>query len=204
MKLSYQTPKTPHMKQFLICALTLFIFSSCKKDNGTEPLDPTKAYTIKYEVGDQNVKTRVGNDTLYLDYYQVVNFLLDPKEASNSWALMLKQDFSKSYLNGLHFTALASTQGNATDWVPINLNDVHPTQKTTTNVTVNGTQYVRVTLSRVFNFHSKLNTPQAAIDKQNALLQTSTDVVSFDAFYSYGNVYSLANTTTAKLAYTKP
>jgi hypothetical protein len=195
--------KTPNMKRYLSIALFALAFSACTKNNKEVPIDPTKAYTIKYDVQDQVVKTTVDKDTLRLDFNQVVNFLVDPIEYQRSWALHLTQDFSNSYLNGLHFTALANSAGVATDWVPINLNDVHPSQKTTSETTVNGTRYIKVTITRLFKFVSVLSSNQAAIDKQNALIQDKNQSVAYAAFYSYNDVYSLPNNNVSKIVYTK-
>jgi hypothetical protein len=195
--------KTPNMKRILSIALVTIIFSACTKNIKEVPIDPNNPYTIKFDVSDQVVKTTVDQDTLRLDFNQVVNFLVDPTEYQRSWALHLTQDFSNSYLNGLHFTALANSAGVATDWVPINLNDVHPSQKTTSETTVNGTKYIKVTITRLFKFVSVLNSNQAAIDKQNALVQDKNQSVAYSAFYSYNSVYSLPNNNVAKIVYTK-
>ena len=195
--------KTPNMKRYLSIALFALAFSACTKNSKEVPIDPTKAYTIKYDVQDQVVKTTVDKDTLRLDFNQVVNFLVDPTEYQRSWALHLTQDFSNSYLNGLHFTALANSAGVATDWVPINLNDVHPSQKTTSETTVNGTRYIKVTITRLFKFVSVLSSNQAAIHKQNALIEDKNQSVAYAAFYSYNDVYSLPNNNVSKIVYTK-
>jgi hypothetical protein len=195
--------KTPNMKRILSIALVPIIFSACTKNSKEVPIDPNNPYTIKFDVSDQVVKTTVDQDTLRLDFNQVVNFLVDPTEYQRSWALHLTQDFSNSYLKGLHFTALANSAGVATDWVPINLNDVHPSQKTTSETTVNGTKYIKVTITRLFKFVSVLNSNQAAIDKQNALVQDKNQTVAYSAFYSYNSVYSLPNNDVAKIVYTK-
>jgi hypothetical protein len=195
--------KTPNMKRILSIALVTIIFSACTKNSKEVPIDPNNPYTIKFDVSDQVVKTTVDQDTLRLDFNQVVNFLVDPTEYQRSWALHLTQDFSNSYLKGLHFTALANSAGVATDWVPINLNDVHPSQKTTSETTVNGTKYIKVTITRLFKFVSVLSSNQAAIDKQNALVQDKNQTVAYSAFYSYNSVYSLPNNNVAKIVYTK-
>jgi hypothetical protein len=195
--------KTPNMKRYLSVALVTLVLSACTKNSKEVPIDPNNAYTIKFDVKDQVVKTTVDNDTLRLDFNQVVNFLVDPTEYQRSWALHLTQDFSNSYLNGLHFTALANSAGVATDWVPINLNDVHPSQKTTSDTTVDGKKYVKVTITRLFKFVSVLSSNQAAIDKQNALVQDKNQTVAYASFYSYNSVYSLANNNVSKLVYTK-
>jgi len=192
------------MKQLLSFALCVLILSACTKNNSKDvAIDPNNAYTIKFDVKDQVTKTSVTQDTLHLDFNQVINFLVDPTEYQRSWALHLTQDFSHSYLNNLHFTALANEAGVATDWVPVNLNDVHPSQKTTSDTTVDGKKYIKVTLTRLFRFFSVLGSNQAAIDKQNALIQDQSQTVEYAAFYSYNTVYSLANKYTSKIAYTK-
>lgn len=170
------------MKKIILPVFMLLVYTSCVKPVQEVPLDPNKAYTIKYKNDDQVVKTSVVNDTLRLDFYQKINFLLDPDEFSHSWALDLIQDFSKSYLKDLHFDAVATPAGYAHDWVPVNLNDVAPDQKSISTVTVDGKKYTQVSLSRVFEFYSPLGSHQAAVDQQNRLLQTTTDAVIYKAF----------------------
>ena len=192
------------MKHFLSISFFLFILAGCTKQNEADvPIDPNNPYTIKFEVADQIAKTTVDKDTLRLDFYQLVHFLVDPIEYKRTWALHLAQDFSNSYLNNLHYKALANASGVATDWVPINLNDVHPSQKTATDTTIDGKKYVKVTLSRLFKFYSPLGNQQAAIDKQTTLVQTTNHTVKYDSFYSYNDVYSLPNTKVVKITYTK-
>ena len=193
------------MKHALTFALLILVFTNCKKETvaGAQPLDPTKQYTIKYDLTDQVVQTRLGHDTIYMDFNQKINFLTDPNEYGHSWSLHLKQDFAKSYLNGLHFTCLANTGIYATDWVPQNLNDVHSSQMSTSETTVNGVKYTKVSLNRVFKFWNSMGTPQAAIDKQNALVQTKTDSVTYQSFYYFSDVFSLPNVKTTALVYTK-
>lgn len=187
----------------MIPALLIFTAVSCTKPKEQAKLDPNKAYYMDYsKTSDQVVKTKVSNDTLRLNFYENIVLLVDPKDYANSWAIHLIEDFSKSYLSGLHFTALATAAGYSYDWVPINLNDAAPGQKTATNVTVNGKQYVQVTISRLFEFFNKLGTNQAAINQQNILLQTTGDVVTYKTFYSDGSGYSQSNNGTFKIVYT--
>jgi hypothetical protein len=188
----------------IILPLFVLALASCTKPSVNPEIDPNKAYTIKYNTGDQVVKTRVSNDTLHLSFYQKINFLLDPKEYANTWALHLIQDFSKSYLNNLHYDAIAIQPGvYAHDWVPINLNDVAEGQKSTSRTTFEGKEYVQITLNRVFEFYNVMGSSQAALNQQNILLQTSSDIVTYKAFYSYNNVYSLSNDGNFKIVYTK-
>lgn len=192
------------MKKMILPVLSVVLYASCAKPaKETPPIDPTKSYTIKYNNPDQVAKTRVSNDTLRIDFYQKINFLLDPTEATYTWSLDLIQDFSKSYLKDLHFDAIANTAGvYAHDWVPIDLNTVAPGQKSISNVTVEGKKYTQVTLNRVFEFYNKMGTHQAALNQQTALLQNNTDVVIYKAFYAFNNTYSLSNDASFKIVYT--
>lgn len=192
------------MKKVLI-AFTIFFFASCTKNSNEEvPIDPTQSYTIEFDgLTSQVVKTKVSNDTLFLDLTQKIDFLLDPVEFNRSWALGLEQDFSKSYLSALHFRALGNASGYANDWVPINLNDAHPSVKKFSDVTVNGRDYKKMTLTRVFYFTSKFNDTQAATEKQTSLIQTNTDSVKYSAFYGYNDVFSTPHVVTVGLKYTK-
>jgi hypothetical protein len=189
------------MKTIILACLTLAAIS-CQKTPPV-PFDPNRAYIIEYDVQDQVVKTRVVNDTLRLDFYQDINFLVDPDEYANSWALHLIQDFSNSYLKDLHFDMIASAAGYAHDWVPINLNDVHPNQKKVSSAVVNGKEYVKISLKRVFEFYSVLSSNQAALQQENTLLQTSTHKVLYKAFYSFNSQYSLSNDGQFNIVYSR-
>lgn len=186
----------------MILALSILSVVSCSKSKEKPKLDPNKKYYMKYETTDQSVKMRVNDDTLRLDFYEKIDVLVDPNDYSNSWATHLIEDFSQSYLKDLHFDAVATSAGYAHDWVPINLNDAAPGQKTSTNVTVDGKQYVKVTVARKFEFYNKLGTNQAAVNQKNILLQTTNHSVTYKMFYSDGNGYSLSNDGTFKIVYT--
>lgn len=205
MKINNLTIKTPTMKRILSSTLVMLALASCSKsgDVAQKPIDPNKKYSVGFDIANQQVKTSVVNDTLHLDFYQQVSFLLDPSEYSTTWAIGAVQDFSKSYLNNLHFTCLAEYGNYAYDWATINLNDVNPSQKTTKDTTVNGKKYEKVTLARTFYFFNPLGSSQAALDKQNALLQTKTDSVSYQVFYLYDGVTSIPSSVTANVSYSK-
>lgn len=190
------------MKKILL-AFVILAFVSCTKKNTVDaPFDPNKQYAVKYQTSDQTVKTRVVNDTLRLDFYQNVNLLVDPYDYAHTWALDLMQDFSNSFLKDLHFDTPANTPaGSVHDWVPVNLNDVGPDNKTITNVTVDGKQYVQVNIKRLFKFFSAMGSSEAAIAKQSDLLKKTTDYVTYKAFYSYNNIYSVSNDANIKLVY---
>lgn len=193
------------MKRFFKFAL-LILIAGCKKESAqkTDPtIDPTKTYKMDFDVTNQIVKTSVEHNTLHLDWYENVNFIVDPKEYGGLWAVFVKEDFSKTNLSGLHYTALNEYGSYATDWVSQNLNNVHPTQKSIVDTTINGTTYTKIKLTRALNFTSKFSSAQAAIDKQNALLQVKNDSISFSCFFYYKGVYSLGNGVTTGVNYTK-
>ncbi|MGZ3853267.1 MAG: hypothetical protein ACXVBX_10790 [Flavisolibacter sp.] len=190
------------MKQLIPALLALTIFG-CSKQKQEPVFEPNRTYAMKYTMDDQIVKTRTNGDTLHLDFYENVNLLVDPSDFSGSWALIIQEDFAKSNLDKLEYWAQATPTLYAHDWVPSNTNDVAPGQKTVSNVTVDGKKYVKVTIARVFEFYNILSSPQAAIDKQNTLLQTTTDNVSYKTYYMYNGGFSLSNDATLKIAYTK-
>jgi len=190
------------MKQLIPALLALTVFS-CSKPKQDPVFVPNRAYAMKYQSDDQVVKTRTNGDTLHMDFYENVNLLVDQSDYSGSWALIIQEDFTNSFLNKLDFNALASPAGYAHNWIPANTNDVAAGQKTVSNVTVDGKKYVKVTIARVIEFYSILNSSQAAIDKQNALLQTTTENVGYKTYYMYNGGYSLSNDATLKIAYTK-
>lgn len=190
------------MKQILFVAFIISMVGCSKKSIGVAQLDPNKQYFMKYvQTNDQVAKLNVRNDTLRISFNEKIVFLVDPNDYANSWAMHLTEDFSKSYLNGLHFDALATAAGYAHDWIPVNLNDAAPGQKISTNVTVDGKKYVQVSISRTFEFFNKLGTREAALSQQNTLLQTTNDVVTYKAFYSDGSGYSKSNDGTFKIIY---
>ncbi|MBO9619895.1 MAG: hypothetical protein J7539_12770 [Niabella sp.] len=193
------------MKRLVFPLLIVLLFANCSKNSqSVAQIDPAKTYAIKYDATPaQSVVTRVNMDTLFLNFNENVIAQLDPQEYSMSWAIILQEDFSKSYLNGLHFDALASKNGYAHDWVPQNLNDAAPGQVTSTSVTVGGKNYTQVTVNRTFVFYNVLSNNQAAVDAQNTLLGTSTDAISFKLYFSYNLVNSLANSATFRVVYSK-
>ena len=192
------------MKQLLTGALFVLVLAGCKKSDNTPPIDPNQKYTINFELNDQVVKTNVSHDTLFLSMFEKMYFLVDPTEYSYSWALHLQEDFSNSYLNNLHYTCLSDENVYAYDFRTENLNNLHPSQKSVSDVNVNGKNYKKVLLQRTVQFFSVFtNNPSAATAKQNELIGTQNQTVRLSAFYFYNDVSSSPNITTAKLVYTK-
>lgn len=185
----------------LALSMLLTIATGCVKSNTAAKLDPNVTYYMKYETTDQAVKMRVIGDTLRLNLWESINVLVDPKDYANSWAIHLEEDTAHTYLGGLHFDALATAKGYAHDWVPINLNDAAPGQKTATNVTEDGKQYVKVTINRVLEFYNVLSSNQAAVAQQNTLLNTTNQTITYKLYYSDGSGYSKSTNGTFKLAY---
>lgn len=193
------------MKQVITGALFILFLAGCKKESGdnTPPIDPSKQYSINFELTDQTVKTRVTNDTLHLDMYEKLSFLVDPVEYNYSWALHMIEDLSQSYLNNLHYSCLSQLNVYAYDFRSDNLNHVHTTQKSVSDTTINGKKYVKVLLQRTIMFFSVHADNQAAIAKQNELLSAQNQTVTFSSFYVYNDVESVPSKTTAKVVYTK-
>ena len=187
----------------MILALSILTIAGCSKPKEPATLDPHRQYEMKYKNGDQIVKTFVRNDTLWLHFNENVVVLVDPNDYENTWGMALIQEFTNSYLKDLHYIGLATAGGYSYDWMPINLNDVAPGQKTSANVTVDGKKYVQVTVSRLFEFFQKMGTTQAAVDQQNIVLQRTNDSVLYKTFYAANGIFSLSNDASFKLVYTK-
>jgi hypothetical protein len=187
----------------LIPALLVLAIVGCSKSKQEPVFEPNRAYAVKYQQDDQIVKTRVSGDTLHLDFHEMVNLLVEPNDYSGSWALIIEENFTKSYLDKLEYYAQATPTVYAHNWVPSNTNDVAPGQKTVSNVTVDGKKYVKITIARVFEFYNVMNSPQAAVNQQNVLLQTTTDNIGFKTYYMYNGGFSLSNDASLKLVYTK-
>lgn len=185
----------------LSVVLLIFVIAACSKPNTAQKLDPDKKYYAEYQTGNQSATMFVCNDTLRIDFHENIIVLVDPNDYAHRWALHLIQDFSQSYLTGLHYNALASAAGYAYDWVPVNLNDAAAGQVTSTNVTVNGKQYVKVNVARTFEFFNKMGTAQAAQNQLNSLLQSTNQSVTYKLFYSDGNGFSISNDGTFKIVY---
>lgn len=194
------------MKQFIASTLVILLLAGCTKNAGdnTPPIDPSKQYSISFEVNDQTVKTSVTHDTLHLDLYEKLSFIVDPTEYAYSWALHLQENLAQSFLNNLNYTCLTDQSVWAYNFRTENLNNVHPSQKSVSDVTINGKKYKKVLLQRTIQFFSVFtNNPAGATAKQNELVANTSQTVTFSSFYVYNDVSSAPNTTTAKLVYTK-
>ena len=186
----------------LTIVLCAFLITACSKPKTTQKkVDPNKKYYMEYQTNDQSAALFVRSDTLRIDFHENISILVDPNDYANSWAIHLIEDFSKSYLEDLHFTAIATAHGYSYDWVPINLNDAAPGQETASNVTVNGKQYVKVNIVRTFEFFNKMGTAQAAQNQLNTLLQSTNQTITYKLFYSDGTGYSISNDGTFKIVY---
>src|SRR5215831_10728466 len=169
------------MKQLLTGALFILVLAGCSKQSGnnTPPIDPTKQYTISYELSDQIVKTSVSQDTLHLDMYEKLYFIVDPTEYSYSWALHLQENLTNSFLNNLDYTCLSDQNVYAYDFRAENMNNVHTSQKSVSDVTINGKNYKKVKLERTIQFFKVFsNNPSGATAKQNELVATQNQTVT--------------------------
>jgi hypothetical protein len=188
------------MRRLITALITIAALVSCQKQT-EDNIDPTKKYTRTLNVSDQIVQTSVSGNVLHMDYYERASLLVDPATYKKTWALHLKEYFSKSQLANYHFTSVTEDNVPAYDWVADNLNNV--TRKTVKDTSVGGKPFVKVAVDRVLNFSGTFDTPQQALDMQNKLLQTKADSITFASYYYYKGVTSLADSSSARLTYTK-
>lgn len=189
------------MRYLITAFVILMVMASCQKPSGEITIDPTKKYTRTLNVNGQIVRTSVQNDTLHMDYYESADLLIDPAVYHRTWALHLKEYYNKSQLAPYHFVSLSEDNTYAYDWVSDNLNNV--TRKTVKDTSIDGKAYVKVSVNRVMNFFNAFSSPQEAINMQNKLLQSQSDSVIFASYYYYNGVTSLADSSSARLIYTK-
>ena len=193
------------MKRLLTYAALSILIASCQKgaDTGTPQIDPTKSYSINVEASEQIVKTSVENNRLKLDHNEKIDIYVDPVEFSRLWAVALEENWEGTYLNGLDFTCMNEFGTQAFNWRAGNLNNVHSSQKTVTVVTVDGKRMKKISVNRTFHFYKDFPNQQAAIDKQNALLQTTNEAGKFRGYFTYNGVNSLPKQANGTLKYTR-
>lgn len=192
-------------KVFTYAALCITL-ASCQKgagDNSTPPIDPSKSYSVSYEIPDQIVRMKIENNTLKMDHYEKVHILVDPVEFSRAWALSLDEDWNGTSLYNVDYVAMNEFGTYAYNWKAGNLNNVHPSQKSVIDTTVNGKRFKKVKVERIIQFFKDYPTQQAAIDRQNALLQVRGEQAKFKSFYTYSGVTSLPVIGNGNLIYIK-
>jgi len=194
------------MSRIFVCATLFTILVSCGKnkgDNSTPPIDPSKSYAITLEIPDQVVRTKVENNILKMDHYEKVHILVDPAEYSRSWALSLEEDYSGTSLHNVDYTCMNEYGTYAFNWKAGNLNNVHTSQKSVMDTTVNGTRYKKVKVERIIHFSKEYASQQAATDRQNQLIQTVGEKAKFKSFYTYTGVNSMPIVNNGTLVYVR-
>jgi hypothetical protein len=209
MKIAYLTKKIILPAILLVSGL-----SSCRKDvvkinqggttidNGTSVVisEDELLRKITINIPAQQVKTSINGSDLILVYKEDISSVLDPKGYDLSYSIRLNEDFSSSALYKLDYTVPAPNGSYTSGWHGNDLKVL--TEVTKTETVVNGKTMVNLRLLRYFTFTRHFNTAQEAVNQQNVLLNTKTDVVKFTAYVVFGKEYP-PTATTAGLVYTK-
>ena len=167
------------------------------KDDTTKP---GTQYAVKLNIANQVVNTAVGHDTLYLVYTEKADIIINKDEYENSSAVHFKEDFSKSTLNGFHFTTLNEKGEFIYDSIDDNLNNVK--LKTASTIVIDGKEMVKLHLERVFIFFKAYKQPALAVEAQTNFTNASKDVITFSS-YIYDKKNYDTTTMTVGLAYKK-
>jgi len=203
--------------------MLIFAVASCKKDNSVQPISQgtslsgtgtsttgstsaanksdTVKYGVTYKVNGQVVKTSVSDSTLTLVYTENVNLILNSADYYSSWAIHLKDDFSKSALANFDYTTINSSGMKTLNWVDDNLNNI--VTKSAADTTINNIKMVRLNVSRKFTFFKTYSNSTAAISAQNTLVSRQNDVVTYTANYYMPSGFTKSYTATANIFYTK-
>jgi len=197
----------------LPAALLIVSSSSCRKEivdlnndtkipnNGSQVIisEDDLLRKITFSVPVQNVKTSVKDNVLTMVYSEDVSALLNPKGYELSYSIRLNEDFTASALSKYSFT-VPSPGGQTTNWAGNDLKVL--TEVTKSNLIVDGKNMVKLQLKRNFTFTKTFPLPQDAVNQQNILLNTKTDVVKFSSFVNFGKNYPLT-TASILLVYSK-
>ncbi|HEX8020664.1 hypothetical protein [Mucilaginibacter sp.] len=209
------------MKKIFTCILIATTLFSCKKTdvisevikgtNGTstgtntgtntDTSTGTTSATVKLDIADQLVNTKVSNDTLYLNYTETANLILNSADYQKSSAVHFKEDFSKSNLANFNFTTINKDNQVATNYLDDNLNNV--AIKSASTLTVDGKQYTKLVLERVVIFSKAYKQHDLAVEAQNDILKQTKDVISFASYYYINGKNSDTTSTIAIVAYRK-
>jgi hypothetical protein len=208
MKLTYIA------KRLIFSAVAILSLSSCQKENinvnqgGTTITTGTTVKVnedeslrkITINIPAQVVKTFVNENVLTLVYTEDLSAVLDPKGFDLSYSIRLNENFSFSALSRFSYTVPAPNGSYTTDWAGNDLKVLN--EVTRTDVNVEGKAMVKLQLTRNFTFTKRYATAQEAINQQNTLLASKTDVVKFTSYVVFGKEYP-ATTLSALLVYTK-
>ncbi|WP_121812697.1 hypothetical protein [Mucilaginibacter kameinonensis] len=159
------------------------------------------AGTVKLDITDQIVTTKVSDNTLYLNYTETVNLILNADDYQKSSAVHFKEDFSKSGLANFDFTTVNKDNQVATNYLDDNLNNV--VIKSASTSTVNGKQLTKLVLERAIKFSKAYKQQDLAIEAQNDILKQTTDVISFSSYYYMNGKNTDPTSATAKVVYNK-
>ncbi|MFC0517017.1 hypothetical protein ACFFGT_22600 [Mucilaginibacter angelicae] len=205
------------MKKHFTCILIATTLFSCKKTdiipevikgaNGsntgtnTDTSTGTSTASIKLDIADQVVNTKVSNDTLYLNYTETANLILNADDYQKSSAVHFKEDFSKSALSKFNFTTVNKDHQVATNYLDDNLNNV--AIKSASTLTIDGKQFTKLVLERVIIFSKAYKQHDLAVESQNQILGQTGEVISFASYYYTNGKNSDPITATATIVYRK-
>jgi hypothetical protein len=190
--------RNPHLFLLLMVVISgPVLLGGCKKNNVTINNKTTAGDTTQYKIGfnlsKQVVQTSISKDTLTLNYIENAKILVLPANYNNSWSIFLIEDFSKSQLTNFNYYTWVN--GVATyDWSDSNLNDV--TYKVVTDTIINKENFVQIQVFREFISVNVYPTAQEAVNEQNKLLNTTTDLMGFSAYFDYEKIYPSSYATT--------
>ncbi|QEC77942.1 hypothetical protein [Mucilaginibacter ginsenosidivorax] len=196
------------MHKYILPLFIIAILSGCHKisDNAPSPstdaTSPSGSYAVKFDIAVQSVSTVVKQDSLYLTYHEKLTFLLNPDDYKNASAFHVKEDFSKTNLNGYQYKILNEDHLYRYNSVDDNLNNNVPFL-TASTVTISGVKYTKLILQRDFIFYKAYKLQQLATEAQTNILKISTDQVSFSTWYYHDKKNSDLATTNAILTYSK-
>jgi hypothetical protein len=201
------------MKKYFTCIFIITALYSCKKSNivpevakgangtNTDASTSPATATVKLDISDQIVNTRVSNDTLYLNYTETVNLVLNSDDYQKSSAVHFKEDFTKSGLANFNFTTVNKDNQVATNYLEDNLNNV--AIKSASTSTVNGKKVTKLVLERAIIFSKAYKQHDLAVEAQNDILKLTNDVIGFSSYYYMDGKNSEATSFTANVLYRK-
>jgi len=195
------------MKHLLFILLVLFVLASCKKSDGVKPSGQgtkeisqsgnplpsapidTDAFIhhISFSAPFQLVVMSVADTKLTMVYYENIDVLIPKQGYTLSFALHLKEDFSKSSLAKLDYTTVDEAGATDFDWVDDNLNNV--IDKTVSDTTVNSIAMKKIKVNRKFTFTEDFADNQSAVAKEDSLYNINTEKIHFSSYVYFTKTY---------------
>ncbi|RCH53643.1 hypothetical protein DJ568_16540 [Mucilaginibacter hurinus] len=174
------------MKKLFYLAITLSIFTSCKKELD-KPQLPTKPVTIikpvspgdakllstlqqtpvNYNPKPQLTTVSVSGTQLNLTYNQNVKLLIDAKRYISAWYVVFREDYASTAFADFDFTTTLAWGATAENWVPDNIKQIDHTVRDTV---IGNTKVIKLSFNRTLNFYKKYETNAQAIEKMSALI----------------------------------